>query len=244
MTRPTGIDPAEIERCRDLLRRHFLLRDADRSLIESLVSMASILTLKSGVELFAKGDRGDGLYGVLSGRMRIFVSGADGADVVLNLLGPGELLGEISMIDGQPRSASAAATEETRLMRIRRDRFLPFLQQNADIGLGLLQVLCHRIRTISERTEDQVLLSLPARLAKRIMSIGLPPEQPMVGVKSTGRQIEVRLSQRDLGNLVGSTRESVNRVLTVWRTRGIVATDGRRLVVLRPDALSAIAGFD
>jgi CRP-like cAMP-binding protein len=241
MTRPSKVDPADIERCRTLIRTHFLLRDADPALIESLVSMASIMTLQAGTELFAKGDRGDGLYGVLSGRMRIFVSGIDGDDVVLNLLGPGELFGEIAMIDDEPRSASAAATEETRLMRLRRDRFVPFLRQNADVGLGLLQVLCRRIRAISERTEDQILLPLPARLAKRMVAVGEPPEAPLPGAKKT---LEIRLSQRDLGNLVGSTRESVNRVLTTWRARGIVATDGRKLIILRPDALAAIARFD
>jgi len=232
--------PRDRELCTNLLRRHFLLRDADNALIERLLPLATITIFANNEEIFSKGAPGNGLYGILAGRVRIFTPGPDADEVTLNILDPGELFGEIALIDGEPRSASAVALGETRLLHIRRDRFLPMLQANADIGIGLLQILCRRVRWSSALLEDQALLPLPARLAKRLLAMAASggDETP------AGVRLRTRLSQRELGDLTGATREAVNRVFAQWRKHALISTEAGRLTLRDRDTLAAIARLD
>jgi len=232
--------PRDRELCGNLLRRHFLLRDADSAVIEQLIPLATVATYAGAEQIFTRGDAGNGLYGILAGRVRIFTPGPDTHEVTLNILEPGELFGEIALIDGEPRSASAVAIGETRLMHIRRDRFLPLLQANADIGIGLLQILCRRVRWSSALAEDQALLPLSARLAKRLLAIAETAGE----TTQIGTRLRTRLSQRELGELVGATREAVNRVFADWRKEGLIVNDGGRLTLRNRDALGAIARLD
>jgi CRP/FNR family transcriptional regulator, cyclic AMP receptor protein len=232
--------PRDRELCGNLLRKHFLLRDADIAVIEQLIPLATVASYASAEEIFTRGDAGSGLYGILSGRVRIYTPGPDTHEVTLNILEPGEIFGEIALIDGEPRSASAVAIGETRLMHIRRDRFLPLLQANADIGIGLLQILCRRVRWSSSLAEDQALLPLSARLAKRLLAIAETAGE----ATQTGIRLRTRLSQRELGELVGATREAVNRIFAGWLKEGLIASDGGRLTLRNRDALGAIARLD
>ena len=234
------VNPRDRELCNNLLRRHFLLCEADNEVIAQLLPLATMAVFGNGEQIFTRGDAGNGLYGILSGRVRIFTPGPDAGELTLNMLDAGELFGEIALIDGEPRSASAVGVGETRLMHIRRDRFLPLLRANADIGIGLLQILCRRVRWSSARVEDQALLALPARLAKRLLAMAQSGGDATEG----GVRLRARLSQRELGELVGATREAVNRVLGQWRKNGLIANEASRLVLRNRDALSAIARLD
>jgi len=234
------INPRDREQCGNLLRRHFLLCEADKEVIEQLIPLGTIAVFANGEQIFTRGDVGNGLYGILLGRVRIFTPGPDADELTLNMLDAGELFGEIALIDGEPRSASAVAVGETRLMHIRRDRFLPLLRANADIGIGLLQILCRRVRWSSSRVEDQALLALPARLAKRLLAMA----DTGGDATPSGIRLRTRLSQRELGDLVGATREAVNRVLAQWRKNGLIVNEASRLILRNRDALSAIARLD
>jgi CRP/FNR family transcriptional regulator, cyclic AMP receptor protein len=230
----------EQEKCRDLLRRHFLLRDAAADVIDKLIPLATIVAVDAGKDIFLKGDPGYGLYGILAGQVRIYVLGHDSNEVTLNILDPGELFGEIALIDGEPRSASAAAVVESQLMHIRRDRFLPLLLANANIGVGLLQVLCRRVRSSSALAEDQALLPIPARLAKRLLKLA----EARGRQTADGIRLESRLSQRELGELIGATRETVNRILAVWQKSGLIDSEGGRIILRHPEALASMAHLD
>src|ERR1700732_1138951 len=117
--------------------------------------------------LFQKGDRGDALFGVRRGQIRIETGVSDGSRLTLNFLGPGDLIGEVAVLDGQSRTADAAAGAPTELFVLRREDFLSFLEREPRVAIKIIQLLCQRIRWQSERMEESMLQPLPVRLAAR-----------------------------------------------------------------------------
>jgi CRP/FNR family cyclic AMP-dependent transcriptional regulator len=199
---------------------------------EAIGSIASLCTrrqLDAGEVLFQKGDKGDALYGVRRGRIRIETGTAGGGRLTLNMLGPGDLFGEIALFDGQPRTADAIAAEPSELFTVRRSDFLAYLEREPRITVRLLELLCQRIRWVSDRMEEAVLLPLHARLARRLCAL------------ADDFGSEVHISQEELGIYVGAARESVNRQLQEWRRAGIIELRRGRISLLDMNRLSAAA---
>ena len=173
--------------------------------------------------------------------LKVMVTGSDGKDVIFTLLGPGDTIGEIALLDGEERSATAIAVEPTRLLTLHRRELIPFLEGHPHAAIGLAGVLAAMVRRLSDRTEDRQTMPLPGRIAKRLLSLGREHgKRPIVG-----GPVEVRLPQQDLADLVGTTRESVNKQLRVWSEDGIVETGRGRVTLKNPKALEAIVGqFD
>ncbi len=190
--------------------------------LDQLLTATTTRRLKAKQTLRHKGDPGNQLYGILSGCLKILTTGKDGRDIVFTLMGPGEVLGEIALLDGEKRSATVVAVEPTEL-------------------LSLAGVLASRVRRLSDRAEDRQTMPLPARIAKRLLSLSeRHGKRPIVG-----GPVEVRLSQQDLADLVGTTRESVNKQLRAWQNEGIVELGRGRVVLERPEALGAVtASFE
>ena len=197
--------------------------------IRGIAGLCTRRALDSGEVLFQKGDKGDALFGVRRGRVRIETGTAAGGRLTLNVLGPGDLFGEIALFDGQPRTADAIAAEASELFTVRRSDFLAYLEREPRVTLRLLEMLCQRIRWVSDRMEEAVLLPLHARLARRLCALG----------EDFGS--EVHISQEELGVYVGAARESVNRQLQEWRRAGIIELKRGRVVILDNDRLSAAA---
>jgi CRP-like cAMP-binding protein len=197
--------------------------------IRSIAGLCSRRQLDSGEVLFQKGDKGDALYGVRRGRVRIETGTAAGGRLTLNVLGPGDLFGEIALFDGQPRTADAVAAEASELFTVRRGDFLSYLEREPRVTLRLLEMLCHRIRWVSDRMEEAVLLPLHARLARRLCML------------ADDFGSEVHISQEELGVYVGAARESVNRQLQEWRRAGIIELRRGRISLLDMDRLTAAA---
>ncbi len=186
--------------------------------------------------LFRKGDPGNQLYGVLSGSIKVLTTGSDGKDVMFGLMGPGEVLGEIALLDSEERSASVIAVEATELLTLHRRELIPFLEKHPQATIGLAGVLAARVRKLSERAEDRQTMPLPGRIAKRLIALSEQHgKRPIVG-----GPVEVRLPQQDLADLVGTTRESVNKQLRAWEEAGLVELGRGRVVIKRPEALQAI----
>src|SRR5215471_20804990 len=139
--------------------------------IRAIATLCTKRQLDSGEVLFQKGDRGDALYGVRRGRIRIETGTAAGGRLALNVLGPGDLFGEIALFGGQPRTADAIAAEPSELFMVRRSDFLGYLEREPRITVRLLEMLCQRIRWVSDRMEEAVLLPLHARLARRLCAL-------------------------------------------------------------------------
>ena len=209
---------------RQLLSKHFLISTMPERALDDLVKFSTIARFEPHGEIFGKGDPGDCLYGIRSGRVRIFSASPEGSEIMLNVLEPGELFGEIALLDGSTRTAGAAAMEQRDLLRIHRDHFLPYVKANPDLILGMLSLICQRLCWTSSMIEDTAFLAFPARLAKRLLVLAEHYRRPQE------HDITVPLSQHDLGSMVGAGREAINKQLALWRSAGIV---GRGAIVMR-----------
>lgn len=207
--------------------------------LDEILGFAVDRRVHRGQVIFQKGDSGSSMMAVLRGRVRISAVSADGKEITLNVINPGEVFGEIAVLDGKPRSADATATEETHLLVVERRQFLPFLTRNQDLALRLLAVLCERLRQTSMALEQIALLDLPARLALVLLKLVGSYGRPVTG----GTRIELKLSQRDLSTLVASSRESVNKQLGAWREDGVIGMADGFIVLRRRDELEALVEF-
>ena len=221
---------------RALLARHMLFRDASPAVLDGLVKFATVRHFQPNDEIFAKGDPGNALCGVLMGRVCIYTVSAEGVEAILNILEPGEMFAEIALLDGGPRTASARTMTAVDLLQIHRNHFVPFLHDHPQLGVSIMAVLCGRIRMNVEFIEDAVFLHLPARLAKRLLSLAEVHGKPA----PRGVRIGFKLSQQDLAHMIGVTRERVNRELGLWRDQGLIAVEDGVIVVCQPNRLRAL----
>ena len=204
--------------------------------LDEILKFASERRVRRGQTVFQRGDNASSMMVVLRGRIRISTVSAEGKEVTLNVISPGEITGEMALLDGEPRSADGSAVEDTLLLVIERRHFLPFVRQNEDLFLRLLAVLCTRIRRTSMTLEEIALFDLPARLARVLLKLGQDYGRPT----PNGTRVEMKLSQRDLSNLVASSRESVNKQLRAWRETGVVDFEDGLLVLRRPAELKRL----
>ena len=218
---------------RDLLAQHFILAQLTPQELEAIVAMAGERRFTNGKVIFQKGDPGTSLMAVLSGRVRISAYSEDGKEVILNIIEPGHIFGEIALLDGKERTADATAMGATTLLVLDRREFIPFLERNPKIAIRLLEVLCERIRRTSEMVENVAFLDFGARLARLLLRLAETHGEEV----ADGIQINLKLSQTDLGNLIASTRESVNRQLNAWSEEGVLALERGRITILDQDAL-------
>lgn len=223
---------------RALLEKHFLLREADPKTLDQLAAAAVVVSYGNRQRIFDKGDEGDRLLGVLAGQVRIYVMSSEGRELIMNVIMPGELFGEISLIDGKPRSASAVAVGETDLLHIKRADLQALLQKNSELCFKFMTVLCERVRWTSGLLEDASLLDLTSRLAKRLLNLAAG----MGEKEGEAIRIAVKLSQTDLGNMLGVTREAVNKQLREWKKDGIVDMQDGQVLIQNPKMLARLVG--
>jgi CRP/FNR family cyclic AMP-dependent transcriptional regulator len=198
---------------------------------DRILDIASERSVRRGQTIFQKGDMESSMMAVLRGSVRISAGSADGKEVTLNTIGAGEVFGEIALLDGQPRSADATAIEDCTLLVIERRLFLPFLLANEDLMLRMLAVLCQRLRQTSDALGDMVMLDLPGRLARLLVRLATDHGT----ATPQGIRIDFKLSQRDIGTRVASSRESVNKQLHVWRDAGWLSLDGGYITLRDPN---------
>jgi len=221
---------------RALLARHMLFRDAAPAALDGLVKFATVRHFQPNDEIFAKGDSGSALCGVLMGRVCIYTASFEGEEAILNILELGEMFGEIALLDGGPRTAGARAMTAVDLLQIHRTHFVPFLHDHPELGVSIMAVLCGRIRMNVDFIEDALFLHLPARLAKRLLSLAEVHGKP----DPRGVRIGFKLSQQDLAHMIGATRERVNKELGTWRERGLISMGDGMIVISRADRLKAL----
>ena len=172
-----------------------------------------------GARIFAKGDPGDSMMAVLRGRVAISDPSPDGRQVLLTVFHEGDVFGEMALIDGKERSANATAAAPCDLLVLPRQSFLHLLEHRPDVCMSLMIVLCDRLRRTNEQVEDFAFLGLERRIAKLLLRLA---EEMDEGTASRSR---VKMSQRALGELVGGSRERINKVLQDWRRSGIIAME-------------------
>ena len=222
---------------RALLAQHFLLATLDENALDTLLAVASERSFASGQVIFQKGDPGTSMMAVLSGRVRIGAYSEDGREIILNMVDPGQLFGEIALLDGKERSADATAMGKTELLILDRRDFLPFLEKNPKSAVKLIEVLCSRLRRTSEMVESIAFLDFAARLARLLVQMS----EHYGKDTEAGLLIDIRISQADLGNLIASTRESVNRQLSAWTQEGVIAVEQGKITILDQETLELTA---
>ncbi len=220
-----------------ILRNHFLFRELSEAEMTALLAYAHVARFSANERIFLKGSPGTGMMAVLKGSVRIAVPGLDGREIVLTVIGEGDIVGEIALLDGKERTADATAVSDCEMLVIERRSFLPFLEQHPQVATRLLVALCARLRRTTEQVEDLALLNLPERLAKKLLSLATAQgERTPEGIR-----IAARLTQGELGNMLGTSRESINKQLARWQREGILEfAQGGVVTIHDMDALNAV----
>lgn len=196
-----------------VLRRNRLLSELNDAQMAELLTLGRTIHFDAEQPVFLKGDPGDSLYAILKGQIAITTSSADGKRMLLNMLDSGDVLGEIGLIDGRERTASATAMRQSDLYRIDRGDFIPFLERHPPLCTRMMMVLCERLRWVSENIEDAVFHDVPRRLARRLLLLADSYGQPT----PNGLRINLAVSQESLASMLGVTREIVNKSLKALR---------------------------
>jgi len=184
-----------------------------------------------------EGEPGGTLFLSLTGYFKAITTGSDGKEMLLSIMGPGEVFGELSALDGQPRSASVVTLEPGELASIERPALFELMASSPRLAIGLIEVLAQRVRTLTKRYETISSLDVPQRLAQVLVSLAQKHGQP----EGSRVRIPVRLSQTDLGSMVGATRESVNKQIRKWTDAGVLRREAGCVVILDFAALRAAA---
>jgi len=226
------------ERKRELLARVPLFSGFAARELDALVPSARPLTVAARDEVFHKGDPGSQLYVVIAGRLKALTTSPEGDDVVFNVMGPGEVFGEVALLSEFPRSATVRAIERCELLVLDRRDLLAFLRRNPDVAIRMLTVLVERLVRVSEFVEDVQFLNLPVRLAKKLV---LFSERYGREAEDGAVKIDLKLSQEEWGDLVGTTRESINKQLREWGDEGLIRIDAGYVTLLQPEAIERLA---
>src|SRR6202163_4954581 len=216
-----------------VLRKHPYFADLEPEAFDQLCRYAKHATLKRGATIFSKGDPGNSLVAVISGTVKISISSADGRSAILNLIGPGEIFGEVALLDGQARTADAIANTNCEIFVIDRREFLPFVRSQPELAMKFIELLCARLRWTSDQVEQVILQDLPGRLASAL--IRLAEKHKLAPGDQT-----IAVTQQEMSEMVGMTRESINKQLRVWATRKWVRLEHGAIVVLDAEPLLAL----
>jgi CRP/FNR family transcriptional regulator, cyclic AMP receptor protein len=217
-----------------VLRKHPIFADLEPEAFEQLCRYAKHATLKRGTTLFSKGDPGHSLYAVISGTVKMSISSPDGRNAILNIVGPGEIFGEIALLDGQPRSTDAIANSNCELFVIDRREFIPFVKAQPALAMKFIELLCERLRVTSDQVEQIILQNLPGRLASALLRLSEKHTSA-----PQGRTIAI--TQQEISEMVGMTRESINKQLRAWAGRDWVRLEHGAIVVLNAEMLREMA---
>lgn len=209
------------------------IRPAD---IDALVRTAQRRTFRPWEVLFRRGDDGDGVFAIISGQVCVFADTAGGDEAIIAVRGPGEVIGEMALLDHLPRSANARAQTEVEAAWVSREQFEAWLTAHPAAAREMLTALAQRLREATDQLAEVSLLSIETRLARRLWAefCRRAKGEPAVGAR-------LHLSQGQIASLLGVTRESVNKHLGRLRLAGAVATDAGAIVLTDPGALREAA---
>jgi CRP/FNR family transcriptional regulator, cyclic AMP receptor protein len=221
---------------RSLFEQHPLFGQLEPDELDRLVTYMRVASCRRRTVLFRKGDPGTNMMVVLRGRVKVCTHSEDGKELVLNLFSQGDVFGEIALLDGADRTADAVTIDDCDLLVLERRDFLPFLRSHPDACLKLMAVLCQKLRQTSELLEEALFLEGPSRLAKRLVHLAEAFGSPV----SDGVQINLQLSQQQLGNMVGMSRESMNKHLRQWREEDLIRIRDGYYVITDLEALQAV----
>ena len=201
--------------------------------LESLEKCLVRRRYPAGQTLFHMGDEGGSIHIIERGRVKVTIPSDSGEEVILAILGAGELLGELSLFDGKPRSATVQTLEKTETLCLQRKDFLALMRNRFDLVEKILEVLARRIRDTDLLLADRYFLDITVRLARKILALG-----DTFGIREGGRvRIESKITQKDLASMIGTTRESINKQLKALRDQGLIRICGGTIEILNREKL-------
>jgi CRP/FNR family cyclic AMP-dependent transcriptional regulator len=230
----TSWTPAELQRA---LAANELFGVLSEQQLDQLLAHAHTATYPAGAVIFERHDPGHSLMLVLRGLVKIGNFSTDGREAVHALMDSGDIFGEMALLDGKDRSATATALTATELLVVLRRDFIPFLERNPRVAVRLIEVLCARLRQTTGTVENSAFLGMAPRVAKALLRLAEQHSRS----EGAAVHIELKLSQRELGGLVGLARENVNRQLRAWHHEGLIRMDHGHIIIEHMDGLKAIA---
>ncbi len=217
-----------------IVRKAPLFTALDDASAASLRSSMESVKLHKGAILFSEGDEGDHVYVIVEGKLKLGTSSGDGRENLLSVLGPGEMFGELSLFDPGPRTSTATAVTDVRLLSLGHDQVIPWVTKHPQVALELLGRLAQRLRRTNEVVGDLVFSDVPGRVAKALIDLGERFGQET----DEGLYVNHDLTQEELAQLVGASRETVNKALADFAGRNWIRLDGRAVLVLDLERLS------
>ena len=218
----------------EVIRKAPLFTALDDAAAASLLANMVSVKIAKGTILFAEGDGGDQLYVIAEGKLKLGTSSGDGRETLLSILGPGEMFGELSLFDPGPRTSTATAVTDAKLLSLGQEKLLPWLAENPKVSLQLLASLAQRLRRTNEAVGDLVFSDVPGRVAKALIDLG-----ERFGKKTEeGLFVHHDLTQEELAQLVGASRETVNKALADFAGRNWLKLDGRAVLITDFERLS------
>jgi CRP/FNR family transcriptional regulator len=217
----------------ELLRSVPLFSDLEEGELERFSRVAVPRSFPAATRVFHEGDHSDACYIVRSGSFRVTREHSDGRAITLATLGPGDIFGELAMLDGEVRSASVESLEEGELLALPAGEVRALLARHPDITVKLVAALVRRLRVANERISRQSFQTVPSRVAGVLLQL-VAEEAPKAG---EGSEVTIHMNQSDLAQLAGTSRESVSRFLADLERAGVVRPGRGRVTVLAPEKL-------
>lgn len=205
------------------------LSSASEALQKAITALATEMRLAPGDVLFEQGDEGEALYAILEGALEISVLSEDGRKLSLDVLKVGDMTGEIAFFDPGPRTATATALGDTRLLRIRNSDMAEAIRKSPELGIDMIHLAGQRMRWMNSQLSDQVFLPLSARLARKLLHLSGDGSETL------------QMSKSDLAEFMGATREAVSKTIGDWKKAGIVDAPRGALTIIDRAALKALA---
>lgn len=233
----TGEAKMPLEERYELLRHTLLFAGLSDGELERVAQDLHRRQYAAGEAIFHQGDRGTAVYIVVTGRVRIYVPTAEGQEVAVIFYGPGEVFGEMALLESEPRSATAEAMEETSVLIMGGGPFYRHLQENYQVALNLMQHLSQRLRATTEQVRSLASLDVSRRTVRTLLQLAGRQGSAAVDGIHLGR-----LTQQDLASLVGTSRESINRALGALARKGLVAIVRGEIVIRQAEALAELLG--
>lgn len=217
----------------EVVRNATLFAGLDEESTSALMKFMKPRSIRRGTSLFHEGDTGDELYIISTGKLKVGRESSDGRENLLSVVGPGEIIGELALFDPGPRSSTVTAVSQSELLSLKHEDLLSWLKDRPQAAMNLLKALAQRLRRTNETVGDLVFSDVPGRVAKAILDMKNRFGKPA----SDGILVPHDLTQEELAQLVGASRETVNKALADFAERGWIRLEGRSVVILDLDRL-------
>jgi CRP/FNR family transcriptional regulator, cyclic AMP receptor protein len=212
----------------EVVRNATLFAGLDNEATSALVKFMKPRSLRRGTVLFNEGDPGDELYIVSSGKIKVGRESPDGRENLLSVIGPGEIIGELTLFDPGARSTTATAVSQTELLSLKHEDLMAWLRERPQAAMNLLKALAQRLRRTNDIVGDLVFSDVPGRVAKALLDLSNRFGKPA----PDGMLVAHDLTQEELAQLVGASRETVNKALADFAARGWIRLEARAVVIL------------